>query len=569
MRDTTERSESRETLAWLNRQAPGWLTPASAALALFEALAIAVQAGAIAAVAQHVFIDGLSPSTQMPLMWLLLAALLGRAALASARQYFAAGASAKVRLQLRERLLAAIERAGPAAINSTGEAIPVVDEQVEALDGYYARFRIQALTVLIVPPILAGFVFWHDWLAAALLVVTAPVIPLFMALIGIGAERLAREQHRTLARLGGWFHDQLAGAATLRLFGAEDRALARVQARTDSLRRATMRVLKLAFLSSAALEFLASVAIAAVAIYIGLGLFGAISFGPADRLTLEKGLFVLLLAPEFFAPLRMAAQSWHDRADAIAAAQGVRQLLALPPARPDADPDFRPPAPPVCGVHLRGVDYSHAGRGPLFRGLDLAIPAGQRVVLVGPSGGGKSTLISLLGGFLQPQHGEILFDGAPLARMADAARAAHVAWLGQRPALFAGSLIDNIALGWRDAGRKDIETAARLAGVQDFVSDLPEGLETPVGEGGYGLSGGQAQRVALARALLRPRPLLLLDEPTASLDPDSEAGVLAALARALEARPATVVCATHRAATMRWADRVIEVERGRLKETGW
>jgi len=551
---------------WLKQQTPRWLVPVMAVLALAEAGAIVITAWCVAALAQAVFIDAASIAEQTGALRVLGAALLTRAGVVALRQYLAAGVSARIRQGLRRRLLRAIETAGPAAIDSGGQMVPVFDEQVEALDAYYSRFTVQRVAALLVPLAIVGFVFWQDWLAGLFLALSAPLIPLFMILVGLGAERRARDQHAALAQLTGWFSDQLGGAATIRLFGAEARALAHVAERTEALRTATMRVLRLAFLSSAVLEFFASVAIAAVAIYVGLGLLGAIGFGPADALTLQSGLFVLLLAPEFFAPLRSLSQGWHDRADARAAAGVIAGVLARPPARPAAEADFAPTPPARCPVRLDGVRFAHPGRAVLFDKLDLEIRAGQRVALIGPSGGGKSSLLALMAGFVEPDAGHVLLAGQPLARFSPASRSAHVAWLDQRPYLFAGTLADNLRLGKPDATQAELEAVAGLARVDEFADPRVGGLQRMIGEGGRGLSGGQAQRIALARALLRPRPLILLDEPTASLDFESEAEVLAALRGALDARPATVVCATHRDAMIDWADRVLEVDGGEVRE---
>jgi len=561
---TTDGGSSTDAGAWLKRQAPAWLMPAMAALALLEAAVVVSQAWLIARIAFEVFVATRPLADVMPQMWLLLAVLGFRAVLGGARQWLVGGASAAVRLNLRSRLLQRFEVVGPARLPPAGELIPSFDDQVEALDGFYSRFAPQRINAMVVPLLILVFAFATDWLAGSLLLLSAPLIPLFMIIIGMGAEKLAREQFRGLARLGGWFLDQVHGAATIRLFRAESRAGEQVRARTHALRQQTMRVLRLAFMSSAVLEFFSAVAIATLAIYIGLGLLGFLSFGPAPALTLQSGLFLLLLAPEFFQPLRALSQGWHDRADANAAAGEIRTLLELPPARPGADEAFEPPAPGQCRVELRGVEFAHPGHAPLFSGLDFEVRAGERIVLVGRSGGGKSSLISLLAGFAEPSTGSVLLDGQPLTRFGDAALRAHVAWLGQHAVLFAGTIAENIALGWDAATRSQIESIAHRARVMEFARRLPDGLDSPVGENGYGLSGGQIQRVALARALLRPRPLILLDEPTASLDPSSEALVLEALADLLAERSATVICASHRAATMAWADRVVTLEQGRL-----
>ena len=536
-----------------------------AVVSVVDAGIVIAQAWLIAALAAGVFIEQQPLASLMAVMWLLLPVLILRALSGGMRQLLAGRASAQVRRETRVRLLECFEKAGPAVLPAGGELIAAFDEQVEAFDAFYSRFFPQKIAATVVPLVILVFAFATDWLAGLLLLLTAPLIPLFMILIGIGAEKLAREQFRSLARLGGWFLDQVQGAETIRLFRGEGRAQEQVEQRTHALRRETMRVLRLAFLSSAVLEFFSAVAIASLAMYIGLGLLGYLTFGPAPDLTLQSGLFLLLLAPEFFQPLRALSQGWHDRADASAAAGEVRALLALPPARPCAQAGFVPQARRQCRVELRGVNFAHPGREILLHDLALEIEAGLKIVLVGPSGSGKSSLISLLAGFAEPVSGEILLDGQSLPRFSDAALRAHVAWLGQRPVLFAGTIAQNIALGWESASREQIERVAEQAGVDEFASRLPNGLDSPVGENGYGLSGGQAQRVALARALLRPRPLVLLDEPTANLDGESEMLVLKALENLLSERSATVICAAHRAATMAWADRVLEIDRGQLK----
>jgi ATP-binding cassette subfamily C protein CydD len=559
---TDDDSSGRAAAAWLSEHEPSWLKPGLLALALVESALIVGQAWLIATTAVAVFVRGAALADAMPAMWLLLTVLLARAVLVGARQWMVASASVRVRRSLRAELLGAIERIGPVRMGSPGALVPAFDEQIEALDGFYARFVPQRVAATLVPLVLLAFVFASDWIAGLLLLVAAPLIPLFMALIGMGAEQLARSQFRAMARLGGWFLDRIRGASTLKLFRAERAARDDVLDRTDELRRESMRVLRLAFLSSATLEFFSSVAIAMVAIYIGFGLIGSIEFGPAPQLTLQSGLFVLLLAPEFFAPLRNLSQGWHDRADARAAVTEARAIIQRPPARPQADPGFRPDPPPASRVEIRGLNFAHPDREVLFDGLDLELQAGERVGLVGPSGCGKSTLISLLAGFLHPGGGAIELDGRPLPRFSRAALTAHVAWLGQRPLLLPGTIAENIALGARAADRARVEEIAELAQVAAFARRLPDGLDTRVGEGGVGLSGGQAQRVALARALIEPKPLVLLDEPTASLDPDSEAAVLDALGRVLGDRKSTVLCATHRAATIAWTQRRIEMRAG-------
>jgi len=528
-------------------------------------------------------------------LWLpllgLLAVFTARALLGGLRGTLTARASGEVRQQLRSELFARMLDAGPLLKGrlGTGSLTTVLVEQVESLDPHYSRFLPQMATVTVVPAAILVAVFWANWLAGALLLITAPLIPAFMILIGMGAQQVVRDQQQALGRLSGLFFDRLRGLDTLRRFGAEQRESRRIATFAEDFRARTMRVLRVAFLSSAVLEFFSAIAIATLAIYIGLGLLGFVELGPAESLTLFSGLFILLLAPEFYNPLRTLAQHWHDRAGALAAAEGIREVLAAPPARPEpARPAAEIPTR-ACPVRLRGVRVTLPGRGTLFEGLDLDVPAGEKLVVSGASGCGKSTLLSLAGGFLEPDEGEILLGGAPLAALTRGQLSRVRGYLGQQPFLYAASIRDNILLGHDDddtghdagddAGHdapQETEAAAlqraiALAGLDRFLATLPQGLDTPLGQDGLGVSGGQARRIALARVLLVPRPLLLLDEPTASLDADTEQKFWADLDRALEAqatagRPMTVICASHSALALRWADRALLLRDGRLRE---
>ena len=574
--DNTGPKPADDTLdkGWLRKQAPRWLVLVMTVFALFESLLIVVKYGVLAILIGEALTDELgllSGSSHfmlqlLPMLLLLLLAWLLRATLTGARQWLIAGASAKARLNLRQRLLQSYADAAPGQIDSSGLAVTTYDEQVEALDGYYARFLPQSISALIIPFVLVIVVLLTDWVAGALLALAVPLIPIFMILIGLGAQQLSETHYRSLARLGGWFLDQVQGASTIKLFQAEAQALESVRSRTEQLRQTAMRVLRVAFLSSAVLEFFSAVAIASLAIYVGMGLLGYLTFGPAEALTLSSGLFILLLAPEVFQPIRMLSQGWHDRADAKGAMAAINEQLNLAKARPLVEPDFAPQAKASCAVELNQIDFAYPNRLPLFESLNLSISDGERVVLIGPSGGGKSTLIHLLAGFAHPRTGQLLLDGQDLSRFNELSLVEHVAWLGQRPVLFQGTIAENIAMGWSEASHADVERMARIARVDEFAQRMPDGLDSAVGEDGFGLSGGQAQRIALARALLRPRPLVLLDEPTASLDLSGEQAVLDAMAELFAERACTVVCASHRAATLSWADRVIEVRDGTLFE---
>jgi ATP-binding cassette, subfamily C, bacterial CydD len=527
------------------------------------------QAGLLAWILSRAILEGAGWVALAGPLWGLLAVFAARALVGALRGRLAARASGATRQALRSELFAHMVDAGPAlkGHRGTGALGTVLVEQVEALDPYYARFLPQSVTVRVVPVAIVVAVTWADWLAGTLLLLSAPLIPAFMVLIGWGAEQVSRQQQQSLARLGGLFFDRLRGLDTLRRFGAEARESARIAGFAEDFRRHTMQVLRVAFLSSAVLEFFSAVAIATLAIYIGFGLLGFIQFGPAGSLTLFTGLFVLLLAPEFYNPLRTLAQHWHDRAAALGAAEGIREVLTVPPARaePGAPAAGLPEA--ACAVRAEGLALALPGRPPLFAGLTLAAAPGEKLLIAGQSGAGKSTLLALLGGFMAPDAGEVRLGDVPVDRLTRAQLARTRAWLGQQPFLQAASIRENILLG-EDAGPAELEQAIRLAGLEAFLAALPEGLDTRLGQDGLGVSGGQARRIALARVLLRPRPVLLLDEPTASLDADTEARFWSDLDTALAQRPMTVICASHSSRALAWADRALALEDGRLRELG-
>ena len=474
-----------------------------------------------------------------PLIGFGVLALL-RAGLGYFAEHAAFEAGAVARRRLRSDALTRLLHAGPALLRArhSGDLAAIVVDRVEALDGLFSRW-VPAATLAVAGPILVALAaLWADPLAALVLALCGLLVPVAMALAGIGAAAAARGQFIALARLQARFLDRVRGVATIVLAGrAEDEAQALSVAAAD-LGKRTMRVLRVAFLSSAALDLATVAALALLAVHYGVALRAGTLAQPA------LALFALLLVPEFFAPLRAFAAAYQDRLHATGAAEA---LIELPPA-PEPAP---PPAKPVRTVAASGVAVAFEdvhltwdpARGPALDGLSFRVPAGETLVLAGPSGAGKSTVIEILLGFVRPDRGRVTLNGADIADLVPQSLNRLTAWIGQRPVLFAGSIRDNIRFARPEATDAEIAEAARVARVSEFAEALPEKLETAVGEGGYGLSGGQAQRVAIARAFLKNAPLLLLDEPTAHLDPATESDVLEGLRRLAIGR--TVIMASH------------------------
>ncbi|WP_211103814.1 thiol reductant ABC exporter subunit CydD [Skermanella pratensis] len=526
-----------------------------------------VQAGLIAHVLHAAIVDDVPRADLMPALWGLLAVYGARAVCAWGAEVAGFSAAARVRSALRRELYGHIARLGPAYAGGrhSGDLSTVLIEQVDALDGYFARFLPQMALSVLVPLTLLAAIFPVNWVVGGMLLLAAPFVPLFMSLIGMGAAAASRRQFEALARMGGYFLDRLQGLTTLKLFGQARRELDLIGRVSDEYRQRTMGVLRIAFLSSAVLELFSAMAVAVVAVYVGFSLLGYVRFGPSGDVTLATGMFVLLLAPEFFLPLRQLAAHYHDRAAAVGAAGQILAVLdtpAQPPAGIRAPAGAGPMALEMTGVefaHGGGKDGGGDGARPVLSGFSLTVGAGERVALVGPSGAGKSTVIGLFLGFLRPGAGSVRIGGLEVGRIDPADL---TAWVGQNPHLFHGTIRDNIRLARPDASDEAVEAAADAARVSDFAARLPDGLDTLIGQRGHGISGGEARRVALARAYLKDAPVLLLDEPTAGLDAANEALVLEALGTLALGR--TVLIATHSLSGIGWAERRVEIGSGRM-----
>ncbi len=494
--------------------------------------------------------------------YLLLAGLRFLLAVRGRRASFEAGQ--EIVATTRTRILDHMRRLGPIWLTrqSGGVRITQVVDGIDALAPYYARYLPQKVAAVLLPLVIVAAVFPFDWVSATVMLVSAPLVPLFMVLLGDGAERASQRRWLSLTRLGEQFFDSLRGLVTLRLFGAGQARRRHLAQVSDAYRRETMAVLRMAFLSSLVLEFFATVSIAVVAVLVGFRLL----WGDLDFV---RGMYALLLAPEFFLPLRALGAMRHARMDALSVAADLDSLLSQAPehsvqvARPHPEAGT---AHGAVALELKGVRYRHGvDRGGVLD-FSLSVPAGAHVVLVGASGSGKSTLLQLLIGFLAPQAGSIQVDGKDLSALDTASWRRRLAWVPQRPYLFAGTLRDNVLLAHPQADDAKLERVATQVGLDTVLRALPDGWYTRLGEYGHGLSGGQAQRVALARALLRDASLVLLDEPTQQLDAGSAATIHSGMA-ALR-RDRTVIEAAHRLASARQADFVVVMDRGLIVESG-
>ncbi|MBB5938438.1 thiol reductant ABC exporter subunit CydD [Streptomyces zagrosensis] len=548
----------------------------SAVLALVGAGLIVAQASLLATVLANGFAGRPHPSTPLAA---LAAVMALRALLTWARGLLAQRAAADAKHALRGRITARLQHTSPLRLmaHRHGETATLLTRGLDALDPYVVGYLPTMAATAVVPLTVVAWLVWTDWTSALIIVVTLPLIPVFGALVGLHTARRTAHQWQLLSRLGGHFLDVVAGLPTLRAFGREQHQTRVVGEMAEAHRRATMRTLRVAFLSSFVLETVATLSVALVAVPVGLRLLGG-------ELDLRTALTVLFLAPEAYLPLRAAGAAFHDSAEGIAVAERIFTVLddkdtpAAPttptvPAVQTAQTaqtkqparTGRVPAPDARTGQLRldEVTVHYPGRAaPALRQVSLSVRPGEHVALVGPSGAGKSTLLALLLGFVAPESGRVTVGATDLADLDPDQWRAQVAWVPQRPHLFAQSVADNIRLGRPRASDAEVRQAARAASADLFIEELPKAYGTVLGERGTGLSAGQRQRIALARAFLKDAPVLLLDEPTAHLDPVHEAAVTRATVNLMHGRTSLVVA--HRTSLLPHADRIITVRAGSL-----
>ncbi|MFF5334426.1 thiol reductant ABC exporter subunit CydD [Streptomyces sp. NPDC013181] len=515
-------------------------------LGVAGAALVIAQAMLVAEIVVGGFQKGLTAGELRTPLLLLGAVALGRALVAWLTELAAHRAGASVKSELRGRLLDRAAELGPDWLSGqrTGSLVTLATRGIDALDDYFARYLPQLGLAVVVPVAVLARIVTEDWVSAAIIVVTLPLIPLFMILIGWATQSRMDRQWRLLSRLSGHFLDVVAGLPTLKVFGRAKAQAESIRRITSEYRQATLRTLRIAFLSSFALELLATLSVALVAVTIGMRLVHG-------ELDLYTGLLVLILAPEAYLPIRQVGAQFHAAAEGLSAAEEVFAALETEPRASGTGE-----VPGSLRLELDGLAVRHEGRSaPSLAPTTLTVEQGETVALVGPSGVGKTTLLNVVLGFTAPDEGRVRIGGTDLAEVSLERWREHIAWVPQHPHLFAGTIAENVRLARPAADDSAVTAALRAAGAYDFVRELPDGDRTLLGEDGAGLSAGQRQRIALARAFLADRPVLLLDEPTASLDGETEAGIVEAVRRLAAGR--TVLLVVHRPALLAVADRVV------------
>ncbi|MFB2686652.1 cysteine/glutathione ABC transporter permease/ATP-binding protein CydD [Shewanella mangrovisoli] len=597
-----DKSLEKSLLVWLKSQkkACGWFVKLSVWCGMLSAIALIAQAyliatlldGVIVGNALQAFIEGgnstpiqpaVGANDYLPHFMALIGLMLLRALLAYGRERASFEAGKRLRQQIRGAVMDKLTRLGPAFIKGkpAGSWASIVLEQVEDLQDFYARYLPQMTLAGVIPLLILIAVFPINWAAGLILLLTAPLIPLFMILVGMGAADANRKNFNALARLSGHFMDRLKGLATLKLFHRGDAELKVIEKASEEFRSRTMSVLRMAFLSSAVLEFFAAVSIAVLAVYFGFSYLGHLDFGYYGAhaqlgpnaneglpFSLFVGLFILILAPEFYQPLRDMGTHYHAKAQAIGAAQALMTLLEHPEPESSSAQDklgLQTRLDKLTHLSVKDLEVFSTDGSRLLGPISFELKQGEHLALVGPSGAGKTSLLNALLGFL-PYKGKLLIDGVELANLDLAHWRQQLAWLGQEPQLFHGTVRENVALANPEMTDEQVWQLLEQANIHEFVHAQPLGLATPIGEQSSTLSVGQAQRIALARALGQAAQVFILDEPTASLDSVSEQLVSRTLKAAMAGKMGIMV--THRVDQLDHMSSILVLDKGEIVQRG-
>jgi ATP-binding cassette subfamily C protein CydD len=562
-----DKNKQKHLYGWLRKQSGHgrrWIG-LSIGLGMGQGILMVMQAWLLATLLHGFIIEGTTPEQSIPLFITLLLVTLTKAALAYGREVASFKAGSAVRQAIRELVLTRLARLGPAYIQRrpAGSWASLLLEQIEDMQEFFSRYLPQMAIAVFIPLVILVAVFPVNWAAGIILLGTAPLIPLFMILVGVGAADANRRNFQSLARLSGHFLDRLKGLRTLQLFMRTQAEGEAIRDASEDFRERTMEVLRLAFLSTAVLEFFAAIAVALVAVYFGFSYIDHLNFGNyGAKVTLFTGLFVLFLAPEFYAPLRELGAHYHAKAQAIGAAEQLLEFLEAEVSEPaSGSAPFQADGP--IRVEARALEVLSAEGKVLVGPIDFTLEAGTRTALVGISGAGKSSLVNALLGFA-PYRGSLRVNGQELAELDMSQWRLQLGWLSQNPQLFHASLRDNLLLARPTASDAELEAALVRAQAWEFAKE--KGFDYPVGDQAGGLSVGQAQRLALARTLLKSTQLMVLDEPTASLDRHSERAIMSTLEQAAVGQ--TLLMITHRLDQLSQMDNILVLERGQLVEQG-
>jgi len=498
-----------------------------------------------------------------PLLWLFALASILRMLLSWFSVYQAKRGAILLKQDLFNRLTSATGKLGPQFARSlqSGSLSATLTKGVEALDAYFSLYLPQLWFAVAVPLIILIAVAASDPVSALILLLSAPLIPLFMMLIGKSAGAMTDRQWQTMSRMSGYFLDRLQGLTTLKLFARSREQRQGIESTGESFRHATMQVLKIAFLSSLTLELTGTIGTAIIAVGVGIRLLG-------DHIAFLPALFVLMLTPDFYLPLRQLGLRFHAGKEGISASKDIFFLLEKAEETPDPGTEKLPEyLLKEQAIRFDNLSYTYPGAvAPAIEGITCSFPPGRTTAITGPSGSGKSTLVSLLLRFVQPEKGSISINGISIDSLSEEAWLSRIAWVPQHPFLFNASIRENLLLARNNADDAALRDALAHAGLDELLKNMPEGLDTIIGEQGARLSGGEAQRLALARAFLRNAPVLVLDEPTSNTDPLLEKSLRTAMHRLMEGR--TVIIIAHRQETIRNADSIIVLRNGTIAQSG-
>jgi ATP-binding cassette subfamily C protein CydD len=515
-------------------------------LGLLNVLLLIIQLHWIALLIEHVFLQGANQKAIFAGLCLILGLIGLRAIVAGLKEFCGFKAGALIRQNLRMQIIQQLEKLGPilGKQKQSGAWLSAALEQIEALQSFFAQYLPQMSLCVLAPLMIVGVVFWLNWLAGLILLIAAPLIPLFMALVGMGAASINQKNFQALARMSSHFLDVLQGLNTLKLFDRSRAETAKIYAVSEAYRKTTMQTLRIAFLSSGVLEFFAACSIALLATYLGLSLLHAIHIG--QPLNLYRALLILLLAPEFFLPLRELSAYYHAKAAAVGAAEELTPLLLQPPSSATSPNLMSVDSDAPYAIDCQQLVFTYPqNMTPTLNQFSLQVKPAEHIAIIGKSGCGKSTLLHLLLGFLTPTAGNIICK-SPLHK---------IGWLSQQPMLFRGTLRSNLLLANPDATEDDLWQALQQAAIKATVQSLPLGLDTKIGEQNQGISGGQAQRIALARLYLQNPDIVLLDEPTAHLDTENALAILDSIQQYTQDK--TLILVTHRLEPLLNMDRVV------------